>query len=227
MTPASRRGHDQRSVTVWRAVIALMLVAIGCSGSDDASRTGITVPPIVTVEPTIEPPTSDRPPCGEYTPNDDLPLRRCDRGELVKSVQAELANVLGIELAADGYFGDQTQSAVLRYQTDNDLEPDGLVGAATWNALFGSNVASDGSTRGIAEDWFRRPAAEAIAALEQQGFVVIDYQVCSGTVGNGEVRQVASGDGTIYVDETGITAEGAQLPIGSVVEVKIGSGAPC
>jgi peptidoglycan hydrolase-like protein with peptidoglycan-binding domain len=154
-------------------------------------------------------------------------LRRCDKGQLVQALQAQLATELRIDLAIDGLFGDNTAEAVRRYQAAHGLEVDGLVGPATWNALFGSRLPDAGTTRGISDDWFGRPATEAVLSLQEAGFVVIDYQVCSSSVAAGAVRQIASGDGTIYVDEAGVTQAGKELPIGSVIEVKVGNGQSC
>lgn len=58
-------------------------------------------------------------------------LRRGDRGEDVKKVQARM----GIE--ADGIFGVQTEVAVRRFQREHDLVADGIVGPRTWAEIAG------------------------------------------------------------------------------------------
>ncbi len=45
----------------------------------------------------------------------------------------ELQSLLGIK--ADGLFGKNTEAAVIEFQQRNDLQPDGIVGSATWGAL--------------------------------------------------------------------------------------------
>ena len=45
----------------------------------------------------------------------------------------ELQKLLGIK--ADGLFGKKTESAVIGFQQRNDLQPDGIVGTATWSIL--------------------------------------------------------------------------------------------
>jgi peptidoglycan hydrolase-like protein with peptidoglycan-binding domain len=44
-----------------------------------------------------------------------------------------LQTILGIN--ADGIFGDQTEAAVIKFQSENNLDADGIVGAMTWAAL--------------------------------------------------------------------------------------------
>ncbi len=220
--------------TLRNGLIALVLATAGCTPMDDAANpSGITVAPEtgVATSPTSLVPASNPPPnvtpCEPFTPNDQLPLKRCDRGELVSRLQGELATVLGIDLAPDGYFGDRTEQAVLDYQESTGLVADGLAGTATWNALFGSSLTTDDSTRGISENWFARPASEAVPALEAQGFLVSAYEVCSSSVDEGEVRQILGSDGTVYVDKNGVTADASDVSIGSVIEVKIGNGTAC
>lgn len=236
-------------------VAVLCILAAGCTvgGADDAAPPGITNPPEVTdaVSTTTQGPATSQPitgtrptlptttapspvsttspqrECDAYVETEDLPLRRCDKGDLVMGVQTELATVLQIDMDVDGFFGDRTEAAVLRYQAERGLVADGVVGPETWNTLFGSSIPDGGSTVGISTNWFKQPASDAVEALTAAGFVVVDYEVCSSTVASGEVRQVVSGDGTIYVDKEGITEAGASLPIGEVVEVKIGNGRSC
>lgn len=222
-----------------------VLAAAGCTTTEAPSTGGITAPPIEsTLPPTLPSPTTTggprpttagsvpttappRPACERYVVNEDLPLGRCQRGELVERVQGELADQLEIDLAVDGFFGDRTEAAVLTFQRERGLEVDGLVGPATWNELFGSRLPDDQSTQGITENWFGRPAADAVEELQDRGFVVVAYEVCSSSVRQGEVRQIVSGDGDIYVDKEGITELGSALPIGAVIEVKVGNGETC
>ena len=62
-------------------------------------------------------------------------LRKGDRGDDVKALQERL-NQLGYDCGdADGVFGTRTKNAVVRFQTDHLLDPDGVVGRKTWAAL--------------------------------------------------------------------------------------------
>lgn len=62
-------------------------------------------------------------------------LRKGDRGDEVKDLQERL-NALGYDCGnVDGVFGTRTKNAVVRFQTDNGLDPDGIVGGKTWAVL--------------------------------------------------------------------------------------------
>lgn len=50
----------------------------------------------------------------------------------------KLQNSLG--LTADGYFGLETQAAVLQFQESNDLLVDGIVGNQTWSKLLNKDL---------------------------------------------------------------------------------------
>ena len=47
-----------------------------------------------------------------------------------------MLNVLGYPLTADGKFGTLTKQAVERFQADNGLEVDGIVGPASWTRII-------------------------------------------------------------------------------------------
>jgi putative chitinase len=59
-------------------------------------------------------------------------LKIGSKGEDVKKLQAKLG------LSVDGSFGPGTEKAVKKWQIDNDLAADGIVGEGTWNKMFGS-----------------------------------------------------------------------------------------
>lgn len=64
-------------------------------------------------------------------------LRENDsRREIVRRLQVRLNEVGCGTLVVDGAFGPQTLSSVLLFQTRRGLEADGIVGPATWAALF-------------------------------------------------------------------------------------------
>lgn len=62
-------------------------------------------------------------------------VRRGSSGNTVKFLQCYL-NLYGNELSVDGQFGTGTQNAVIKFQNDNGLTTDGIVGKNTWRKLL-------------------------------------------------------------------------------------------
>ena len=71
---------------------------------------------------------------GEIWPG--VTMRRGARGATVKSAQQKLKTLVP-ELTTDGRYGASTREAVLAWQVVHDLKPDGMLGRATWNSLYG------------------------------------------------------------------------------------------
>lgn len=67
-------------------------------------------------------------------------LAKHSQGPLVKKLQQKLAELGYAPGAADGIFGQKTEAAVLKFQTDHHLDIDGIVGDQTWNALFQQSI---------------------------------------------------------------------------------------
>jgi hypothetical protein len=63
-------------------------------------------------------------------------------GDDVAEVQARLNSLKYNAGVADGWFGQNTRSAVIAFQTKNSLAVDGIVGPNTWNKLFSSSALS-------------------------------------------------------------------------------------
>ncbi|WWU66847.1 peptidoglycan-binding protein (plasmid) [Clostridium baratii] len=67
-------------------------------------------------------------------------------GNDVKKVQNKL-NQLGYNAGtADGYYGNNTKNAVIRFQKAKGISADGMVGPTTWNKLFSSSSSSSSSS---------------------------------------------------------------------------------
>lgn len=64
------------------------------------------------------------------------PLREGSRGSRVTSVQKRLRLIGFTSVRATGYYGVATRKAVWRFQNKHGLNPDGVVGPATWQKLF-------------------------------------------------------------------------------------------
>ena len=72
-------------------------------------------------------------------------VRRGSRGNYVCIAQDDL-NTLGYRTGGlDGVFGEQTYSAVRRYQASRGLAVDGILGCNTWRSLQ-ENVVGTGAT---------------------------------------------------------------------------------
>lgn len=56
-------------------------------------------------------------------------IKKGSRGSYVKVLQTKLG------IAADGFFGSDTENAVIAYQKSHGLTPDGIVGQRTWESL--------------------------------------------------------------------------------------------
>ena len=82
--------------------------------------------------------TSVKPPSGT--------IRYGMSGEDVKSVQTALKNKGYFSANVDGKFGVLTQDAVKKFQKDNSLTQDGVVGPATKAKLFGSSGSASTSS---------------------------------------------------------------------------------
>jgi peptidoglycan hydrolase-like protein with peptidoglycan-binding domain len=65
----------------------------------------------------------------------DPVLQQGDRGATVQRLQ-RLLNAAGASLVADGAFGSGTRAAVIRFQREQGLSADGVVGEQTWGLLF-------------------------------------------------------------------------------------------
>lgn len=82
--------------------------------------------------------------------------------ESVKKLQ-ELLNNNGANLSVDGKFGPQTQDAVKKYQQENGLDVDGIVGENTWDALTNAGSTSGSSGTATAP---KAPAAPEAPTFE-------------------------------------------------------------
>ena len=62
-------------------------------------------------------------------------LKLGSRGTDVYILQLALNRAGYLSEVPDGIFGARTQNAVLRFQGDNNLKQDGIVGVRTWTRL--------------------------------------------------------------------------------------------
>ena len=79
--------------------------------------------------------------CSTYRANNTLPLRPCDKGDLVKEAQRLLNRALGNRVDVDGMFGPSTQAAIADFQRINHLQIDnGTIGSWTMTSLRSYDV---------------------------------------------------------------------------------------
>ena len=64
-------------------------------------------------------------------------LKRGSKGDDVKKLQTKLG------ITADGDFGPATESAVIKFQKENGLTQDGIVGSGTWGKLFEVSIEAE------------------------------------------------------------------------------------
>lgn len=64
-------------------------------------------------------------------------LKKGDEGQQVRVLQWMLNTAAKAGLKRDGVFGMVTAAAVVKFQENNGLTPDGIVGAKTWATLLG------------------------------------------------------------------------------------------
>ena len=89
-------------------------------------------------------------------------IRKGDKGDDVKYCQEILAE-LGYDIGksgADGKFGSQTRAAVIAFQKDHNLNPDGVVGPLTWDAL--ETAKPDGGLYTVSIPHLTKYKAEAL-----------------------------------------------------------------
>ena len=77
---------------------------------------------------------------GNILPYPGIPLRLGSESETVRLLQEYINYIAGIipeipSVSPTGYFGTQTQAAVIALQNFLGIEPNGTVAAATWNGI--------------------------------------------------------------------------------------------
>lgn len=79
----------------------------------------------------------------------------------VRELQRRLKQA-GLPVEPDGYFGRETEAAVIRFQNEHGLEGDGIAGTRTWGMLLGERVPENSTQF---ETSFRRDDPEMNAQL--------------------------------------------------------------
>lgn len=79
--------------------------------------------------------------CNAEELNCNYVLRKGNTGERVKALQKVLNEKVNCNLSIDGSFGNLTKNCVIKYQKENNLTQDGIVGPNTCNSLNGISVS--------------------------------------------------------------------------------------
>ena len=120
-----------------------------------------------------------------------------DRGDQIVTIQQALSSK-GYAVAADGDYGVSTQAAVRKFQEDQGLDSDGIVGAATYAALTGSSMPENDS---VASAFVTKATADNEILLIQQALVNAGYSVdVDGVFGAGTEQAVRSYQGAHGLD---------------------------
>lgn len=64
------------------------------------------------------------------------PIMKGSKGDGVKAIQRRLIDLGMMNGKADGDFGNGTENAIKQFQTDNGMEPTGIIDKATYDALY-------------------------------------------------------------------------------------------
>ncbi len=177
-------------------VAALAVFAVACSGSSDGgapeisapvsevavapvTEAPVTVASVVTdppaAEPAVDPPQVPNLPCAEYVEESGYPLKPCDSGVLVETLQRDLVSLFP-GIAIDGLFGNQTFGFIKEFQTSNALEATGLVSEELAGQISTAEALGElGDDASVTTE--AAAAASADAATEE---------LCNGLIGNAD-----------------------------------------
>ena len=139
-------------------------------------------------------------------------IRLGSRGNGVKFLQCYL-NLYGDALTVDGVFGSGTQAAVIKFQQNNGLVADGIVGRNTWRTLLMQDslpLLRQGS-RGV---YVRYLQQKLLSKLYPVGTV-------DGIFGNNTTQAVKE-----FQQENGLAADGIVGPLTWAKLTPIGGGRP-
>lgn len=89
--------------------------------------------------PEINTNTTPAPTIPTYSQKDTLPFKKGNTSTYIGTIQRALG------ISDDNKFGSQTQTKVIAFQKSKGLKADGIVGAITWKALFGTDFPTAGS----------------------------------------------------------------------------------
>ncbi|MBE9115083.1 peptidoglycan-binding protein [Lusitaniella coriacea LEGE 07157] len=126
-------------------------------------------------------------------------IKQGDRGSEVKAVQTRLQQLGYFNANTTGYFGTITQASIIRFQRENGLTPDGIVGPKTQAML--DRVQSQSSARSSLRQGDR---GEAVRSLQERlGIVGLFHSTPNGIFDLETDRAVKQ-----FQEERGLTVDG-------------------
>ncbi|TVQ18958.1 MAG: peptidoglycan-binding protein [Leptolyngbya sp. DLM2.Bin15] len=104
-----------------------------------------------------------------------LVLRRGSSGAPVERLQRALQDLGYYDGPITGFFGALTETAVRQFQADSGLPTDGIVGASTETALFGTPVAPASTAPAGTSGFIRRGSTGAQVVALQERLAELGY----------------------------------------------------
>jgi hypothetical protein len=191
------KSHNRTRIVRYVAgVAALATLGVACSGSSDGAESEVTTPasavlttPVTEAPTTLAPVVTDPPaseeavdpadipdlPCSAYVAESGYPLKPCDSGVLVETLQRDLESLFPA-IAIDGLFGGQTFEFVKEFQSSNALEATGIVS----EELAGQIATADA----LGEGGDNSGATEEAGATEGEEIDAATEELCTGLIGN-------------------------------------------
>jgi peptidoglycan hydrolase-like protein with peptidoglycan-binding domain len=148
-------------------------------------------------------------------------VKQGDRGPEVEDLQQRLLELGYFNANVTGYFGSVTKSAVIEFQQDQGLSPDGVVGESTQASL--REEARQEATKEAASDSLRLgDRSEAVRGIQERlayaGFFVEQKSVVFDEATQEAVRQ--------FQQAKGLTVDGIVGPQTMAALPKIGKSTP-
>ncbi len=197
-------------------IAVLAVVGAACGGSSDGDEAEVSVPvteaaeapvteapatvaPVVTEAPVVEETidVADIPsvPCAEYVTESGYPLKPCDSGVLVETLQRDLESLFPA-IAIDGLYGGQTFGFIEQIQTASGAEATGLVSEelagqiAAAESLDDLGVGGDATADTVAEETaVEETEAEAETEVEGDGDDQTTEELCNELIGNPDAEE--------------------------------------
>lgn len=132
-------------------------------------------------------------------------LRLGSTGIYVTELQTDLTNLLYYTGSINGNFDIDTQTAVKRFQTNNRLPPDGIVGRDTWSALatlYTPLAICEGGNNGTNTQTYTVVAGDSLWSIAQRFKTTVDIlkrlnNLMSNTILVGQTLLIPTSEGNV------------------------------